>query len=100
MNIMKVTAVAPKAVSTNSVRRCVLHVRFEAECERDRIQRWRLLDLGDRDGQASPTRLPSQGQEWAALTLNGEQPRDELHVHMLVQVDHQALRAALNQACL
>ena len=38
---------------------------------------------------ASPTRLPSQAEERAALPLNGEQLRDELHVYMLVQVNHQ-----------
>jgi hypothetical protein len=96
MTIMKVTAVAPKAVSTGSVWRCVLNGYLEVEGKRDDVERWLVLGLGYRDGQPPSLGLPIQSEEWAALPLDGDRLLDKLRVYLLIEVNDKAPESAVN----
>jgi hypothetical protein len=98
MRTMNVTAVAPKAVSTVSVRRCVLYRLFEAERERDGLERGLVLCIRNGDRQPPRVRLPTQLEERTALPLNREQFANHVRVYVLVEVDHKAPLSTVSEA--
>jgi hypothetical protein len=71
--------------------------RIEPERERDRVQRGLVLDVQYRDCQPSPQRLPIESEKRTALTLDGDGLFDELTVHVLVKLDHEATPCLLDE---
>ena len=86
MTIIKVTATAPKAVSTN--RSLGSSGCLKSERERDRVEGRLVLGLRDREAQAPPIPVPAQAEEWAALPLDCEGLFDKLGVDALVDLGY------------
>jgi hypothetical protein len=66
------------------------------EGKRDRVECGLVPDVGHRDGQPPPFGLPTEGEEGAALALDGDYLVNEFEVRVLVKIYDQPPRGSLD----